>query len=326
MRVLQTVSLIALTASMVMAGSTNVKAQSLLESVLKSDTGLFSPSGTPPDINTIPTLKNLVQTGATLHYLGHRSQIHGWFVIKDGRVQIVYLSPDKETIIIGALMDSMGRNVTRDQVKYLLQNKPIVAEMMSGANRDLEAIKEAGRDGGIASVASDAKQQKLGYGGSAPSTSLTPGERLIHDMKAAASVKFGNHKTAKIYMMAAPSCPVCKATWKELRTAVKAGEVEVNLIPVYNNVGDKEINQAGQLLLAKDPLKAWNMHADGDSSLLAGQPSAVALKAVTDNLKIVQKWNVQGYPYLVYRGKDGRIKIVQGKPERMAAVLLDLSK
>lgn len=326
MRTTQTLSLIALAVAFVVTGSAQVQAESLLDNVLKSDTGLFSPEGNVPDINTLPTVKKLVQDGAQLHYLGHRSQIHGWFVIQDGRVQILYLSPDQKTLIVGALLDTLGRNVTRDQVRYLLKNKPIVKEMMTGASRDLDAIKKAGRDGGVASVAADKKQQALKDDKTAPSVSLTPGERLIQDMKAAASVKFGKHDTAKIYMLAAPSCPVCKSTWRELRGSVASGDVEVNLIPVYNKVGDTEINQSAQLLTSKEPLKAWNKHVDGDSSLLAGQPSSIAIRAVSANLKLVNKWNVQGYPYLVYRGKDGRIKIVQGKPERMAAVLLDLSK
>jgi hypothetical protein len=91
-------------------------------------------------------------------------------------------------------------------------------------------------------------------------------------------------------------------------------------------VGGEEANQAAQLLVSKNPLEAWDKYAGGDQKALDGAVDEIALKAVVANLNLVSKWNIKGYPYIVYRGKDGRIKIVQGRPERMAAILLDLHR
>lgn len=277
-----------------------------------------------PDIDKVEALRRLVSNGANLHYMGERSKIHGWFLVKDGGIQMVYLSPDMKTIIIGALISERGHNITNAQVKRLITENPSIKDEIS-SGKHAKANRGVGRNGGIASVLSGKTGQKAVVE-KKPVVPTSPGERLMQDLKAAASVSMGKHKTAKLYMIAAPSCPVCKATWKELRSSIKGGDVEVRMIPVYNNVGGVELNQAAQLLAASNPLTAWDKFVDGDKSALAGEASKLTIRAVKSNLKLVTKWNVQGYPYLAYRGKDGRIKIVQGKPERMAAVLSDLSK
>jgi len=288
---------------------------------------LFNVGEKQPDINKIVTLKRIVNRGAKLYYLGERSGIHGWFVVKDGGIQVVYLSPDKKTVIIGGLLSEDGKNITNAQVKKLFEENPRIKEIISNSGKELDDIKKAGEKGGITSVPSDASSKKLAKTKTALPTILkAPGERLIQDLKAAAGVNLGKDVKARIYMIAAPSCPVCKATWREIKGMVSSGKLSVRLIPVYNNVGDKEKNQAAQLLLSKNPLASWNKFVAGNKSVLDGKASETAIKAIKNNLKLVTKWNIQGYPYLVYRGKDGRIKIVQGKPERMAAVLLDMSK
>ena len=288
---------------------------------------LFNPDAAEPDVNKIVPLKRLVDKGLKLYYMGERSSLHGWVAFKDRGIQMLYVTPDYKTVLVGALLTGSGRNVTREQLAYVFEKYPFIREAITVAGKEVIAIKDAGKKGGVTSVTAAPEVNKADHEKDMlPTATISPGEQLLQDLKAAGGVDLGTNLRSKIYMIAAPSCPVCKATWKELYGSIKSNDVSVRLIPVYNNVVAAEVNQAAQLLTAKDPLKTWNSFVNGDKKALAGEGSDLAVRAVSANLKIVSKWNIQGYPYLVYRGKDGRIKIVQGKPERMAAVLLDLRK
>lgn len=284
-----------------------------------------------PDINGIPVLANIVRGGAKLYYVGERSGMHGWFIVKDGQIQVIYLSPDRQTALIGAMFTDQGENVTGPQINALAARNKEIYQLLNGAAQQQNQITQAGgSEGGAASVPSDpAVANLLGdkmKESPLAAVPLSPGERLYNDLKVAAGVVLGNPQAPEIMVVVAPKCPNCKRTWSELRDPVKEGQLQVRLIPVYNSVGGEEANQAAQLLVSKNPLEAWDKYAGGDQKALDGAVDEIALKAVVANLNLVSKWNIKGYPYIVYRGKDGRIKIVQGRPERMAAILLDLHR
>lgn len=293
---------------------------------------LFNAKTPAPDINAIPVLVNIVNGGGKLYYIGERSGMFGWFIIQDGQVQIIYLSPDKQTALIGGMFSAQGENVTTPQISALVEKNTEVKALLSGTAQQQREVYNAGAPDGAGSVPAGEHQvdsnSKAGSNNLAalPSAPLSPGERLLQDMKAAASVVLGKNESAELTMLVAPDCPNCKKTWVELRESVKANKIQVRLVPVYNSTGGEEIRVAAQLLKTANPWDAWNRYVDGDATALAGEPDDMARRAVVSNLNLVAKWNIQGYPYLVYRGKDGRIKIVQGKPERMAAVLTDLSR
>ena len=288
-------------------------------------TQLFSTKNPAPDTTTIPALNNLVKSGAKLHYMGERSGLHGWLIEKEGQIQMIYLAPDRQTVIIGGMFSSQGENVTSPQLQALMGSNPDVKAIFdSSAHQQREIMQAGGEQGGATSVPGNMAASKSPPASMPAAVSLSPGERLIQDMKAAAGVVLGDNSMTEILMFVAPSCPNCKSTWKELRESVFAKKIQIRLIPVYNSMGPTERNMAAQLLRAQAPLDAWDRFVGGDVSVLSGTPDDVSLRAIESNLMLISKWNIQGYPYLVYRSKDGRVKIVQGKPERMAAVLADL--
>ncbi len=281
-----------------------------------------------PDIKNITILTNIVRGGAKLYYIGERSGMHGWFIVKNGQIQVIYLSPDKKTALIGAMFTDQGENVSSAQINALAARDREVYVLLNGAAMQQSQITQAGIvEGGVASVPSDPATAKSVQGESGvPAMALSPGDRLFQDLKAAAGVNMGRPDTPEIMMIIAPRCPNCQKTWKELRAPIKDGQVQVRLIPVYNSLGGDEANEAAHILTAKDPFEAWDKFAAGDAKALGGPADDIALRAITSNLNLVSRWNIKGYPYIVYRGKDGRIKIVQGRPERMAAVLVDLAR
>lgn len=286
---------------------------------------LFNTDSTPPDIASVPALSNLTKSGAKLYYLGERSGIHGWFIMQEGQIQMIYLSPDKKTVIVGAMFSSQGENVTTPQIAALAQTNKDISALLGNSGNEQKDVVAAGQEGGIASVPG-AKGEISKSLNNMPSTPLSPGERLVQDMKAAAGVSLGKADAPELMMVVSPNCPNCKKTWAEMSGAVKEGKIQVRLIPVYTSTASDEKRAAAQLLKVQDPMAAWESYVGGNAAALAGTPDDVANRAIQANMSLIAKWNIQGTPYLVYRGKDGRVKIVQGKPERMAAILLDLSK
>ena len=301
---------------------------SFSQQVSTSSAPLYDISTPAPDVSNVPVFQNIIKTGAKLFYMGERSGVYGYFIIKDGQIQMIYLTADKKTTLVGGMFSTEGENITSKQISRLVEQNSEVKALLGGAARQQSEVLQAGsQQGGAASVPATASAASGAKDGMAlPAASSSPGERLMADLNAASGVVLGNNPQAQLHMVVAPGCPNCKRTWAEIRPYVKEGSVEVRLIPVYNSTGDEEKNAAAQLLRIPDPMGAWDKFVEGDKTALGGAPDPVALRAVTDNLGLVAKWNIQGYPYLVYRGKDGRIKIVQGRPDRMAAVLADIIK
>lgn len=287
----------------------------------------FNATAPAPDISNVSVFTNITKSGAKIFYLGERSGVYGWFIVKDGQIQMIYMTADKKTTFVGGMFTTDGENVTSKQITQLVENNNEVKTLLEKSAREKGDILKAGaQEGGATSVPSASQPSSSKEGSALPAAISSPGERLYADLEAAAGVFLGRSEGPQIQMVVAPSCPNCKKTWAELRPYVKEGGLGVRLIPVYNTTGEEEKNAAAQLLRAKDPLATWDAYVSGDTSALAGAPDPVAVRAITGNLGLVAKWNIQGYPYLVYRAKDGRIKIVQGRPERMSAVLADIVK
>jgi len=289
----------------------------------------FNPSAHPPEINSIPVLANMVKDGAKLYYLGERSGLNGWFIIKGKQIQMIYVTQDQQTALIGGMFTAKGENITGPQIKHLAETNNDIKRLIDGTTQQQKEVTTAGSEsGGVASVSGDKESsEKKTMANNLPAVTSSPGERLLQDLKAAAGVSLGASDTApELMMVAAPGCPNCKETWNELRDSVKSGKIRVRIIPVYNSLGGDESRIAGQLLRVANPLDAWDRFVSGDKTALDGTPDEAAMRAIVANLTLVSKWSIQGYPYLAYRGQDGRVKIVQGRPERMAAVLADLSR
>lgn len=287
---------------------------------------LFNRNAKPLDINSIPVLSNLTKIGAKLYYLGERSGLHGWFIVKDGQIQMIYVTSDGKTSIIGGMFTGEGDNVTGPQIKALVDANKEVNDLVNSTARQQEDIARVGGvPGGFAAVpggTGGGRDQTLAN--NLPAVPLSPGERLYQDLQAAAGVTLGRNDTAEILMVIDPDCPHCKGTWSELRESVQANRVQVRLIPISGNMSGPNVEAASQLLRAPNPLEAWEKHLNGDKSALQGGDAGVHMQAVLANRSLIDRWNIKETPYLVYRAKDGRVKIVKGKPDRMAAVLTDL--
>ena len=278
-------------------------------------TPAVSSSTTRPDPLANPVLASLQKMGAKFFLLGTHSGMTGWFILKDGQVQIVYATPDNKSAVIGALFGENGDNITAQQIAGLVQSNKEVADLISSAQKEQTAISQVGSPPSQAASASST--------GSIPSAPMSPGERLIHDLSGAAGVVVGNASSPEILMVMDPHCPYCQATWTAVRDVVMKGGVHLRLIPIATLDTDNE-RAAAVLLGASDPLSVWDKYVSGDKSQLAGTPPAAAFIAVRANHTLTDGWKIMDTPYIVYRAKDNKVKVVKGKPDDAAVVLRDL--
>ncbi len=268
-----------------------------------------------PNPNDNPMLAQYIKDGIKLYYIGSRSGLDGWFLLKGGKIQVVYTTQDNETIMIGAVYGVDGTSVTEEAVRELSGEHPEIQQavnevMAQEAQHSLQPVQQT------------SVSDTSGLGDFAKP--LPPGERLVQELRIAAAVDLGDSKVPMIFMVMDPTCPHCKATWKMLRDAVFKNTVQLHLIPIGRN--DESERAAARLLTVPDPLHAWDKYVEGDKAQLAGDADPFSLGSITANHAIIDRWKIKETPYLVYRGKDQKIKIVAGEPKKLQSLLNDLGQ
>ncbi len=267
-------------------------------------------SAAAPDPNSFPLLAELAKSGAKFYYLGEQSGLNGWLVIKAGQMQIAYVTGDGKTTVFGAIYNDAGENVSSLQISKLAANNKEVSSFIDGLN----------------------KQQADATNTTANNSSSTGpvGEQLLKDLQSAAGVNLGSDTAPQLVVILDPYCSYCQQVWREVRDEVFKHNLQVRLIPIaVTSKGDVAANSdseraSARLLQVSNPLEAWDKFVAGDISQLAGTADAASLESVQRNHALTISWRLWAIPYLIYRAKDGVVKIVLGKPDSMAAVMSDL--
>lgn len=286
--------------------------------VIKADPSeLKAQQPTALDPKKIPVVRSLLQGGAELYYLGARSGIEGFLIYKDGKVQVMYVTPDQQTVLFGGMYSADGANISAQQISTASADNMQLKALLTAAGEQQREFEQQGAIGDKAEPSPVAKEI-------VPSgVSLSPGERLFNDFLSAAGVVVGQEGKPLVLMLIDPNCPVCKATWNELYEPVTKGVLRVKLVPIGAEGSENE-KQAARLLRVADPLTSWHKFVGGDKSILAGEPPVGDVGAVRTSMAMALGWKIQATPYIVYRGVDGKIKVVQGKPDKIANILSDL--
>ncbi|MGE0109933.1 MAG: hypothetical protein AB7S81_09295, partial [Bdellovibrionales bacterium] len=277
---------------------------------------LYSMEASVPDVTAIPFIKGLLQQGMEIHYMGTRSGLHGFLLLRQGQLQMLYVTPDKRSVIIGGLFSEDGQLVTTGQIQALAKtNKKVEAVLTGAAAQQIDLVRAGVQEGGMAELpespdaATALAENELKR---MPLLIASPGEQLIQDLKAASGVSMGNEDAPELLMVVSPNCYFCKKTWEELKGAVKEGKIHMRLIPIARNPEGGEIRVAAKLLRSENPFQDWDAYVSGDHKVLAGEPDKMAYRAIEANRTVIDRWNILGTPYLVYRAqKDKKIKIVQ---------------
>jgi len=246
-------------------------------------------------------IQTLVDEGAQIRFLGKDKGFNGWLTIKNGQEQYFYVKPDNSAFVMGLLFDEKGEAITIDQVQRL-QNS-------DGTLLDALADESLITDGN-----SKAKEQAFEF--------KSPSERLYHEIENSNWVPLGDTGAPVLYSFIDPQCPHCHSFIESIRkNYVEKGRVQVRMIPV--GFRDETRSQAAFLMATPNPQERWFKHMDGDQSALPAK-SELNQQGVQRNLSLMQSWKLNVTPMIIYRAKDGSVKIVRGKPQDPASMISDI--
>jgi protein-disulfide isomerase len=266
-----------------------------------------------PDTSNILFLQNLRRIGSTIYFLGESMGLNGWLVVKDKQVQIVYTTPDQRAVVVGALLSAEGANISQQQILLLAQKKPEIATLLKLG--DASAIH-----------VSDEKARKRVLEEVRDVKGLSRAEQFFAELKKTTMLTFGKSDAPHLYMIMDVHCHFCHATWKLLEPHVDDGSLRLSMIPI-GAMGMQSETDATNWINSKDPLDTWRKHVAGDKTILKiGDMDPSKSDAVNANTKFVYKWKVDQTPYLVYRGQNGKVRMVMGMPQELDALLKDLTK
>jgi hypothetical protein len=257
-----------------------------------------------PDTSKMLFVQNIRKAGATIYYLGQALGMDGWFAVKDNQVQLFYTSLDQKAIVVGALLSAEGANISQQQILLLAQSKPEIKSMM-------EAQTPPQPSAATAPSAAPADPN------------ASPSEQLMAEVKGGATVSFGKAEAPELIMIMDVMCPHCHDTWKKLSPLVDQGKLRVIMFPIIA-LGPESKDKAAMWLAMKDPQDAWKKHVAGDDKILAGTPAPEKSLAVIANMQIAQKWKVSQTPYILYKGKNGKVRLVVGEPKDVNAIISDI--
>lgn len=237
-------------------------------------------------------LKSLVKQGAQARYLGRHQNVDGWMMIKDGREQYFYVTRDGQAIISGILYNPSGDVVTKLQLQQLRQ-------------------KEGG-------VQPPEEQTAL----PAQHKTSNKAEVMFSAVESTHWFAMGDKAAPIVYSFIDPQCHHCHDFLNQVRKSklVESGKIQFRLIPV-GIVNKDSLAVAAQLLEEKDPVHVLNTILDVPEDKLAEAVQEVLpvkndgdISKIEKNLSVMQAWKMKATPFIVFRDKNNKVKIINGIP------------
>ena len=247
-------------------------------------------------------IRNLAQEGAQVRYLGRDYGLDAWITIKNGQEQYFYVLPDQSAFVMGVLFNPKGEMITVKQVQKLRSKGDSLLDEL--ADDQVGMAPEA-----------EPQEKKVEFS--------SPSERLFYSVENSNWVPIGQIGTPVVYAFIEPACPHCHEFIKELKTKgyLDQGKVQVRMIPV--GFTDETRAQAAYLLATPNPQERWFRHIDGDPEALPAK-QGISQQGVQRNMAIMQSWKFTATPMVIYRGKDGTVKLIQGRPQDIDAMIADI--
>lgn len=244
-------------------------------------------------------IRNLVNEGAQARYLGRDYGLDAWITIKNGQEQYFYVMPDQSAFVMGLLFNPKGDLVTVDQVQRLRGEGDDLLDALASEDLALNNPED-----------------------NLPDLD-SPSERLYFDIENSNWVPLGQLGAPVIYGFIDPQCPHCHEFINDLRKdeLFEKGRVQLRMIPV--GFREETVAQAAFLMATPNPEERFLRHLDGDDSALPAK-SEISDQGVQRNLAIMQSWKFDATPMMVYRAKDGSVKIVRGRPKDIPALIADI--
>lgn len=251
-----------------------------------------------------PALQILEERGAQTRYLGKKFGMDGWVTIFQGQEQYYYVTPDGQGFLMGLLFDKDGKMETVEQVRELQRQSDDVLDILALDRPPEEQLEQEIKK------TNEAFEYK------------TPAERMFAEVENSNWIEFGSKNAPVLYSFMDPQCPHCHEFMNDMRDDyIEKGLVRVRMIPV--GFRDETLAQAAFLLAAPDAKDRFYKHLDGDNAALPARIETNT-RGIEKNLLLMQTWKFDVTPLTIYRGKDGKVKIIRGRAGNMAEILADL--
>jgi len=265
----------------------------LLASPLASRTALADApaAANPPKEN--PAFKQLTDAGGRIEFLGNDLGVDGWIVLdKVGKYQAVLYTTPSGAIVQGTLFGQDGKALTPGQI----------AAFKARSNGSQSAVPGA----------------EKGFGSKA--------EQLYALLEHAHWVRLGAANAPYLYLVLNPACPHCQDLWKKLQPAVKAGTLQVRIVPFGSD--PVNVGPGNALLSVDNPAEAWQGYVEGTPGALGKDKEKPAgAEKFKDNTLLCKRWIQTKMPFVMYRKlADGTLNAIVGEPENVMLVQADLMK
>ena len=287
-----------------------ILAMSSLSSAHAGDTGPAVPA----------PIQALVNDGAQIRYLGADLGVNGWVTIKGGQEQYFYATPDGQAIFSGILFNAKGDAITLQQINTLRGNEGEAIDRIAGYVPTTDKKETTVAVDTAVNPLPDFKD---------PATLLKTavkgkGEQLYEGAVSANWVSLGNKDAPAIYTFIDPECPHCHDLIQDIRKSgfLENNSLQLRLIPV-GVLSEASIKEAAYLLASPAPQEDLYRHLDGDSKALMVDPNANT-QGIERNMKLMQDWNLEVTPFSVYKDKNGKVKILQGRPDNLKKIITEL--
>jgi len=242
-----------------------------------------------------PELEKFKSEGGDVEFIGHAYGLDGWLLTrKDIPPRTAYTTP-QGGLVLGNLVNPQGEVETMSQL-HALKAK------MEGSQEAIPGAEE-------------------------PSSNVSKSERFYATVeKKAAWVQAGKADVPYLYMFMNVNCDHCKEYWKALEPAVKAGRLQVRLVPFGQAPANREGGAA--LLSSADPGAAWSDYIAGKQNVLSKEKAVDgSLAAIDANTQMVKTFGLSKTPFTIYRRPDnGKLTVISGKPSNMMLLESELAQ
>ncbi|MDP9196124.1 MAG: thioredoxin fold domain-containing protein [Pseudomonadota bacterium] len=273
-----------------------------------------------PDPAKVPALASVRQLTPDILWLGSWGGLDSWAATREGQTAVFYTTADGMGILTGPLFDGAGANITKQQVEaaqaggYKLgmafQEAPPPPPLPTAPGLSPSPVAP------MVAARPHAPQ---------PATGANMGETMYGELEKTHWFRLGQETGPVLYFAFDPRCPYCKEVFRKLKEGAAAeGRVQVRMVPV-GLLSEESMINAASLLAAPDPAKTFEAFLSMGPNALQGLGNQESGQKLLENMQFVLRWGIDGVPWLSYRGKDGKIKILKGQPKDLDAVINDIA-
>jgi thiol:disulfide interchange protein DsbG len=272
-------------------------ANSWLEGPIPPEVGKLVPAP------SIPALRNLIQQGTEIRYLGDEYGVKAYLMTNNGQGQVVYATPDNQAVLVGTLFSADASAVTFMQLLRLRRTgfdpTPFFAGTAGGSTP--------------------------GASGSATAQNESPGERLLREANNSSWIAFGQQAAPQVIAFMDPNCDHCHDFFKMLEPYTAQNKIYLRVIPVSLVKPIESRQDVFNVLGAANPAAAWSSLVKGEMLAAVSKPDDKVILALDGNNKLFTDWQLKVTPYSVYRSANGgEVKVLAATPKDFKAFLQDL--